>query len=184
MDQNNMFDHASTQSEEVLFENIHTRSKAFFKEFYTYYFFKRPIFFVLHILMAASLIINLLDFFLGDSNSLVGVIAPALYVLFVFWASIVSARTASAREKENGNGSEIVYHVKVTDTTVGYSTSLGNKYEMEFSKIKKVYTTQNYILLQTPTKQVYPIKKDGFTKGTYTEFCAFLQSKNFNIKTK
>ena len=184
MDQNNMLDHASAQSEEVLFENIHTREKSFFREFYTYYFFKRPIFFVVHILIAASFIINLLDFFLGDSNSLLGVIAPVLYVLFVFWVSILSTRTATAREKENGNGSEIVYKVQVTDATVDYSTSLGNKYEMEFLKIKKVYTTKNYILLQTPTKQVYPIKKDGFTKGTCAEFCAFLQSKNFNIKTK
>ena len=106
MDQNDTLQDVSVQSEGILFENTHTRSKAFFKEFYKYYFFKRPIFFVLHILMAASLIINLLDFFLGDSNSLVGVIAPALYVLFVFWVPIVSARTASAREKENGNGTE------------------------------------------------------------------------------
>ena len=184
MDQNGTLQDAAVQPEEALFENTHTRGKAFFKEFYTYYFFKRPIFVILYIIIACSFAINLIGFLLADSDSLVGVIVPVLYFLFVPGVSALNIRMATAREEENGNGSEIVYHVKVTDTTVGYSTSLGTQYEMELSKIKKVYTTKNYILLQTPTKQVYPIKKDGFTKGTYTEFCAFLQSKNFNIKTK
>ena len=46
MDQHSTFDYTPEQNgqNEVLFENTHVRDKAFWKEFYTYAFLKRPIF--------------------------------------------------------------------------------------------------------------------------------------------
>ena len=186
MDQHSTFDYTPEQNgqHEVLFESTHVRDKAFWKEFYTYYFFKRPIFIALYILMTLAFFSALKDFFVGDDISIIAVMIPPLYILFVVFIAVYSARLANKRETENGNGNPIVYTTEITSDTVRLQSSLGTNHEITLATVKRVAQTKNYLMLRTPTAQFYPIKKDGLTKGTYEDFCAHLRAKGFKVKAK
>ena len=176
-------DYMNVREEEgVLFENTHLRDRKFFKAFYTFYFFKRPILTALYIVMALSVAVNLISFFLGEKDSLQWTIAPILWfllVLFLWWRNI---KVATARQKESGNGEVIVYTIKIFEDRILYKTSLGTTMIFEIAGIKRIDCTKSYLLLRTTAYQIIPIEKDCFTKGTYEEFCDFLRTKGYKVK--
>ena len=186
MDQHSRFDYTPAQDgqNEVLFENTHVRDKAFWKEFYTYAFLKRPIFILIYIACGISLAANILSIFTSSDHSPFGLVFPIVYGLFVWWVVARSIKMANKRENENGGGNPIVYTTEITNDTVHLQTTLGTNYEVALSTVKRVAQTKNYLMLRTPTAQFYPIKKDGFTKGTYEDFCAHLRAKGFKVKAK
>ena len=185
MDQHCSFDYVPEQNgqHEVLFENTHVRDKAFWKEFYTYYFSKSPIFIIIYISMVLSFISGVVSF-LDGNYALFRLIFPPLYLLFVVFIVVYSARLANKRETENGNGNPIVYTTEITSNTVRLQSTLGTNHEITFATVKRVVHTKHYLMLRTPTAQLYPIKKNGFTKGTYEDLCAHLRAKGFKVKTK
>ncbi len=163
---------------EPLFENTHTRDRQFFKEFYAYALFRRPILICSFAVIILAFSVNLLSFLCFDEPvSLWLFVAPAFLLIYVvlYFANV---RISVARENENADGAATVYTVQLTETAVILSTSLGTRIEMEYSKFKKLTLTKHFLLLQTKTKQVFPLKKNGFTVGTYEECRAFLRAKN------
>ena len=186
MDPHSTFDYTPEQSgqNEVLFESTHIRDKAFWKEFYTYAFLKRPIFILIYIAVGISLVANLLSFFTDGEPRPFGLVSPIVYALFVWWVVARSIKMSIKRENENGGGNPIVYTTEITNDSVRLQTTLGTNYEVSLSNVKRVVQTKHYLMLKTPTAQFYPIKKDGFSKGTYEELCAHLRAKGFKVKTK
>jgi hypothetical protein len=186
MDQHSTFDYTPEQNgqHEVLFENTHIRNKAFWKEFYTYAFFKRPFFIVCYIALALIFVVSLQMFFTHDDFSIIVLMLPPLCLLFVVFIAVYSARLANKRETENGNGNPIVYTTEITSDTVRLQSSLGTNQEITLATVKRVVQTKHYLMLRTPTAQLYPIKKDGFTKGNYQDLCAHLRAKGLKVKTK
>ncbi len=186
MDQHCSFDYVPEQNgqNEVLFENTHIRDKAFWKEFYTYAFFKRPIFILVYIAMGISLVANLLSMFTDRDPSLFGIVFPIAYILFLWWVVARSIKMSIKREAENGNGSVIVYTIEITNDTVTMHSTKGSTHELALSSVKRVIQTKNHLMFQTQAAQLYPIKKDGFTKGTYADLCAHLRAKGFKVKAK
>ena len=97
MDPHSTFDYTPEQSgqNEVLFESTHIRDKAFWKEFYTYAFLKRPIFILVYIAVGISFASTLLSIFTDRTPSLFGLIFPPLYLLFVVFIAVYSAKLAN-----------------------------------------------------------------------------------------
>ncbi|MBE6554435.1 MAG: YcxB family protein [Ruminococcaceae bacterium] len=180
------FDYVPEQEcrDDVLFENTHSRDKQFFSEFYTYSYFTRRPMIILYSLMALYLVVTLVDLFLtGDCFWGTLWLLP-LFLLFVLFMRALSVNASVKRELENGNGTPILYTIQFTDRKICLQTSLGTKMEIDLSMIRSVAQAKSYLLLQTAAKQVYPVKKDAFVKGSYEEFCVFLRSKNFKVKIK
>ena len=178
----NVMDAVPEKDGDVLFENVHVRDRKFFKEFYTFFFFKRPILIALYMIMALSITVNLISFFLGEKDSLLWTITPILWfllVLFLWWRNI---KVATARQKESGNGEWIVYTIKILEDRILYETSLGTTMEFGMGKIKRISRTKSYLLLRTSASQIIPIQKDAFEQGTYEDFCEFLRSKGYKVK--
>ncbi len=184
MEQNNQHDYIPETGDEVLFENTSTRDKTFFSEFFTCLYFKRPVYIVVYALMAVCFLVNLAAHLLKAEDSLFGLLFPPFYVVLMAFSVWLNTNSSYKRELENGNGTPIVYTLQFTPNTVRCVVSLGANYELPISSIKKVIQTKHYLLLKTPAKQFYPIKKDAFTKGNYEDFCYFLQSKNLKVKSK
>ena len=178
------FDYIPTteSSDEVLFENTHTRDKRFFSEFYTYSFFTRRAFVVIYSLMALLMVISIVELFLTGDCSWLSLLLFPCYLLFVVFMRILSINTSVKRELENGNGAPILYTIRITDHKICWQTSLGTNFEYDLSHVRFVAQTKNYFLLQTAAKQFYPIKKDAFSKGTCESFLAFLRSKNYKVR--
>ena len=186
MDQHSTFDYTPEQNgqNEVLFENTHVRDKAFWKEFYTYAYFKRPIFILVYIAWGISFAATLFSMFTDRDYSPFGLIFPIAYVLLVWWVAARNIKISIKREAENGNGSVIVYTIEITNDTVTMHSTKGSTHELALASVKCVIQTKNHLMFQTQAAQLYPVKKDGFTKGTYENLCAHLRAKGFKVKTK
>ncbi len=181
MEQNGM--QAEALTGDVLFENVHHRGKAFYREFYIYAFICKPIFFlfagfgVLYLL--AAILTTVFD---AAESFWFGFVFLPLYLAMMAFCCWINIRTASAREEEALGGKEPRFVTQLTEDILLCTTPLGATLQMELSKLKKVKQTKHYLMLQTPTRQMFPIDKNGFTKGTYEDFCGFLQSKNMGEK--
>ena len=188
MNQHTPFDYIppeqEQESEAVLFENTHMRDKSFWREFLTYSNFKRPPSVACYTIMAFVFIYSLIQTLTSDETFLFGLVFPPLFCLLMLVFTLTGIKTALKREQENGNGAQITYLTRISDAKICLETSLGTNYEIAFTTVKRVVQTKNYLMLQTPTKQCYPLKKDGFTKGSYEELCAFLRAKGYKVKTK
>ena len=188
MNQHTPFDYIppeqEQESEAVLFENTHVRDKSFWREFFTYFNFMKPLSMACSIFMWIFFLINLILFVPFGKGSWLLAVLPPVCTLLVLLLTVSNIRISCKREQENGNGAQITYVTKISNEKVRLETSLGTNYEIAFTTVKRVVQTKNYLMLQTPTKQYCPIKKDGFTKGNYQELCAFLRAKGYKVKTK
>ncbi len=168
----------------VLFENTHVRDKNFWREFFTYFNFMKPLSIACSIFLWTFFLINLILFVpLGHGSWLLAILPPVC-TLLVLLLTVSNIKISCKREQETGNGTQITYTMQIYDTMVRLKSSLGHDFVLEFATVKRVVQTKHYLMLQTPTKQCYPIKKDGFTKGSYEELCAFLRAKGYKVITK
>ena len=165
---------------EYLFENSHVRNKALAKEIYGYLYFRRKLIVVCHILIALSLLLNVISAVLGDSYSLlVFVFAPVL-VLFRIYCYFSQVNTMVKRDREL-HGEEITVQTQVTNDYIQSTVPNGAVNRLEFDKIRSAVQTKNLILLRTKANLIYIFRKDAFTVGTKNEFIAFLQTKGIRV---
>ena len=84
MDNNVMTDYIPAEENEVLFENTHVRDRNFFKEFYSFAFFKRPLMIAVYVLMAIYFFASILLIVFWDQSEWFGIIVPTVYLLWNF----------------------------------------------------------------------------------------------------
>lgn len=181
MDQQNAFDYIPDQFGEVLFEGVQEHDKQFYREFFTYSYFKRPVQIVISALMLLYLIAAFFVFFYwGDGFWL---FIPVFYFSLMAVLCIKGIKASWAREQEISNGIPVTTTVRITEFGIIQTNTLGTRYEVDFAKIKWVFTTKSYLFLQTSANLCFSIKKDALTIGNYEALCAFLRSKGYKVKS-
>lgn len=159
----------------VLFENQYPADKRFFKETIFYSHFRKSFSIYLMLFMAALLAPNL--FFAIRSNwqgiaSVISVIIGIAFFIIYFIAYPVRVARA-VKSIQNGD----TYNISVTENKIIYNAPRYSEIEISFAKIKKTAKSKHYIILVSEMDDLYALKKDGFTKGSYDEFTKFLKSK-------
>ncbi len=171
----------SVQESEPLFENTHIRNKQFFKEFC-----KKPLVSPLHItiyvLIGIAFLGSLCAYIFNNTFYWESLVAPICYFAFVIAIYFFNVHTWNKRQTELSPDQPIVYTTQFFEDRIVVKTSNGATHKIEYSTAPKYASTKSYGLLITKAKQSFPIKKDGFTKGTYAEFCDFLRTKGYKVK--
>lgn len=165
----------------AIFENIHTRDEAFYKEIYFHHYFKSKIYRFIDILMGISILIGLVGllFEVRPDYTAYGCFVFIILFRVIMYCRIV--KVSMARQKEVSAGGDILYTITVTEDSITHKSSLGSEYSIGFSSIKKAYQTKNYIILQSGARQWYIFKKDGFVMGNCDDFSKFLKIKGYKI---
>lgn len=170
----------SVPESEPTFENTHIRDKQFFKEFYKRSLLS-PSHIVIYIFLGLSFLSNVCTYIFAHVVFWSILIAPICF--FVFIATyFINVRIMNNRQQELSADQPIVYTTQFVEDRMIVQNSLGTKHDLPLSIVSKCIFTKHYILLATKAKQSFPIKKDGFTKGTYEDFCSFLSSKGYKVK--
>ncbi len=159
---------------ETLFESRYVRNRQWAKEAYSYIMFKQKPLVVCYILLAPTLVANVLLQNWGVSAFILGFCA----VVVLNYFRVVKMITASDAELHDG---EITVETVVTETYIQNTNAIGTVHKIEFHNIKKAAQTKNFIILQTKARMVLTIGKNTFTKGTLEEFLTFLKSKGFKV---
>lgn len=169
---------------EPLFENKYVKDSVMYKEYYSYYFFKRPILIVCDVILAVFLIQSLIHFIIYGLSTLnlYIVIGAVFAVSFQFINYYRFNSLAVKRDKEMSGGKTIENHFTVTDDSIKLIASNGAMGELDYSSIKNVICTKNFIVVQSKARLGYIFKKDGFIKGNAESFIKFLTSKGIKVK--
>ena len=188
MDQQGLFDYVPEQTEEILFENEYAYSHNMIREFSFYMFFKQKRKLVLSVLFAlvgvlSLAILSLQIAFFKSVNPLflVLLMIAIAYFVFVIWCYRTSVRLSDQKTKEIDLNEHHLNLHSITQNTI-FHTFTEKKHEISFDQISKVILTKSFIYLPTKQGICMILKKDGFTKGTYQDFCAFLRAKGFQVK--
>ena len=165
----------------TIFENIHTRDEAFYKEIYFHHYFKRKICRLIDIWVGISLLMGFLGFLFETrpDYTVYGCFVVIALLRIIMYRRIV--KVSMARQKEISASGDILYTITVTEDSITHKSSLGSEYSIGFSSIKKAYQTKNYIILQSGARQWYIFKKDGFVMGNCDDFKKFLETKGYKI---
>lgn len=168
---------------EIRFENRYTRDEQTAKEIYKYWYFRRPVFIALYVILALyiSACIFGLMFDFEDAREFIApvimaIVAPVM--MFISYRSQVS--TMVKRDREMAQGGEVVCEVSVSDEEFAV-TSLGSRTAINAESVKKAYVTKNYIVALTAARLMVILKKDGFTLGDAESFISFLREKGIHI---
>lgn len=171
----------SVAESEPLFENTHIRDKQFFKEFC-----KKPLVSPLHItiyvLIGIVFLGSLCAFLFNNVFLWESLVAPICYFAFVIAIYFFNVHTWSKRQTELSPDQPIVYTTQFFEDHMIVKISSGAFHKVDYAVAPKLAATKNYVFLITKARQSFPIKKDGFTKGTYAEFCDFLKTKGYKVK--
>lgn len=170
---------------EERFVNQHIYTKEFYREFLSYFYFKRSYAVFYYSILAICFIFGILLVTIFDSDIL------AIYLLItpviIFFIQILKyIRTKKLRynqDLEINSGKPIEVKFSVTESEIEVLISDSKKI-IPLSKIKKVIKTKNYYLLLSHSKIGFAFKKDSFIKGAQEEFLSFLASKGFKIKSE
>lgn len=168
---------------EVYFENQFICSKNYYKEYYKYSYFKKPIIIILNIILSICFVTNLLCIIFPklsktDSYTAQLYIANVLLILCIeIYIYVKNVNLAYNRDLERNKGKATQIKLLVTKDNIKISSNLNNDTNIEFKNIEKVIKTKNYYILVTKAKLGIAFKKDSFVKGTEKEFEEFLKQK-------
>lgn len=169
---------------EVFFENQFICSKDYYKEYYKYTYFKKPIILALNIIICICLAVNVLCMIfpkLGiiDNYTAQTSIASVLIILCIeIYVYIRNVNLTYNRDLERNKGNTIKIKLLVTENNIKISSDLAKETRIEFENIEKVIKTKNYYILVSKAKLGIAFKKDGFIKGTAEKFEIFLKQRN------
>lgn len=168
---------------QTIFENQFICTKDYYNEYYKYICFKRPIMLTINIILSISLIVNILSMIFPklvvlDANTAEANIATVLIILclqvYVFFRNKNFAYNR-ALERNKGNPMEV--KLSITEKDINIFTNSEKDMNIEFTNIGKIIETKNYYILVSKAKLTIALKKDGFIKGTASEFKEFLKQK-------
>ncbi len=166
-----------------MFENKYICTKSYYKEYYKYSYFKKPIMIILNTILIISFVINVLNVIFprlsnADSYTPKLYIANVLVILCIeMYIYIKNINLAYNRDLEINNGNDIEIKLVITEDDINISNNLKKNTNIEFKNIQKVIKTKNYYILVSKANLTVALKKDSFIKGTADEFEKFLKQK-------
>jgi hypothetical protein len=164
-------------SMETLFENRYERTKEFYKEFYSYSYFKNPVLIALNIVFAVILLLYFLVFPPSQINNFMISFIVVLFIAQVFrYKRVIDISYKRDLECNQGEPASIL--MALTNEEIGiHQIQQDSTLHFSYHDIKKVITTKNYYAAITKANLIIAFKKDGFVVGAPEECLTFLKNK-------
>ena len=175
---------------ETRFENSFVRDKQAAKQLYEYWYYRQPLFLVVHIIVGLNflsgivgIILNAISpdiLFINSTEEML----PIMLFILVFEAmlafSCYSNVNNMAKRDAELSGGQLVCTITVTDDEIIHSIP-GSSQTLPLSRIKSVFTTRDYIMIITEARHLFILKKDSFTVGDEAGFMSFLRERGIKI---
>ena len=162
----------------ILFENTHIRTKELYKEIEFHRYFSASF---SNILLLVMFPISLISYIANKTFPIISIIILLDFALKLFLYFHFS-RLKFARENEALEHRNLLYRYTVTEDAITLHYALNDStYTTEWSSIKKVWLTKNYIILVSKAQYLHIFKRDRFTIGNDNSFLTFLVMKGLKI---
>lgn len=170
--------------DELKFVNEYIREKKTMKEIYTYWYFRRPISFVIMgciCLYVVGMVLYFGSIILQNPITLFCMLFVVAIYPIRYFKSI-----SDATKKDNllNHGEPVRVSTSITDDKI-YPGKVDSDRYLDISLVKKVYLTKNYIVaVLKPTRMLLILKKDSFTVGDSNGLVAFFGEKGIKVVGK
>ena len=127
------------------------------------------------IIVGALLALFSFIIFLLDTTSYIGLAVCLFSLFFMAFCPIIMIKNIKDSSKRLNNG-------KIEKTEVEFSNNIilneGKvRLEFEYSQIKKIKQTKNFIVLMISNNSAILVLKDGFINGNKDDFLSFIRNK-------
>lgn len=167
---------------EYYFENQFTITKEYYKEFYRYICFKKPIMLSVNIILMINFVLsltsiifpklNIIDNYTAQAN-----IASVFIILCIeFYVYYRNVDLAYKKHMEINKGNIENFKIILTENNISIISSLDKK-DFDIKNVQKVIKTKNYYFLISKAKFMIGVKKDSFTNGEEQDFIKFIKEK-------
>lgn len=166
-----------------MFKNEITLTKDIVKEYQTAFWIKRKGAGLYMIFLAVIFIVGIITAITGILDNkmnyytylFIGV--PVFCILIITLRIHNDIRTEYQRLYELNHGEYQVLVYEISDQIIKYNPSTKGSSTINFSQIVKVFDTKNLIILLMRGNMIIPIKKDGFTLGSYDDCKTYIIQK-------
>lgn len=173
---------------QTIFENQFTYTKEYYKEYYQYICFKRPIMLAINIILSINFIVSILSIMFPQLNALDTNMAEAniatvlIIICLQIYVYFKSKRHAYNKRFEINKGKPRTLKILINERDISVLMNSEKNINLEFKDIEKIIETKNYYILISKAKSVIALKKDGFIKGNSNEFKQFLRKQKITNK--
>lgn len=164
---------------EVLFKNQYTQTEAWIKESVLLAIIKNPGCMISIVISAISFVFAAYELLCYQFINLFLVINFCLFVSIpvVFYFSVVRLQKRRI-EEVYGKNSQVL--TEVTDAGLDRRINDSSQH-LDFSSVKRVYKSPNYIYLRSKARILYTFRRNGFLMGDEEAFLHFLTEKGIKV---
>lgn len=185
---NEMANYEGDLKEKTIFENQFIYTKEYYKEYYQYTCFKRPIMLAINIILSINFIISLLSIMFPQLNALDANMAGAnittvlIIICLQIYVYFKSKKRAYKKSFELNEGKPRILKILINEKGISIFLNSEKNISVEFKDMEKIIETKNYYILISKAKSVIALKKDGFIVGNPDEFKQFLRKQKITNK--
>ena len=160
----------------AIFTNTYTSSKEYYKEIYSYVYFKRPLIIAFSVIFWVSFFLNLALLIMGQSYSIFVMIYVPFFSLLRVFTYFRAVSLSLKREREIYKEGTLTITTTVTDECINVETSTGNTGCLDYCDVKKIFETKNLILIKSKAGATYTFDRHTFVGGTDEDFIRYIKT--------
>lgn len=164
----------------IFFQANYDNHTNYINEVYKHMYFKSSSMIAVYVCFAIVVITNLLNLVLTENPDYIMLLGILIFVyLFavVFFRYRRSVKMYESRQKEINGDKAIEIVAAAAEDSVYMTESGGREVKISYSDIKKVFETENTVVLHSKSNLLYIFPKAAFTVGNAHDFLVFLKSK-------
>ena len=164
---------------EVLFKNQYTQTEAWIKESVLLAIIKNPVCIVLVVISAINLVFAVYELLCYQfvNSFLLAVFFLSVSIPICSYFSVVRLQKRRI-EEVYGENSQVL--TEVTDAGLDRRINDSSQH-LDFSSVKRVYKSPNYIYLRSKARILYTFRRNGFLMGDEEAFLHFLTEKGIKV---
>lgn len=164
---------------EVLFKNRYTQTEAWIKESVLLAIIKNPVCIVLVVISAINLVFAVYELLCYQfvNSFLLAVFFLSASIPICSYFSVVRLQKRRI-EEVYGKNSQVL--TEVTDAGLDRRINDSSQH-LDFSSLKRVYKSPNYIYLRSKARILYTFRRNGFLMGDEEAFLHFLTEKGIKV---
>ncbi len=168
----------------MLYKNTHIRDERIIREVYKYTSFKQPVMVLMICIFLFIVAFEVGMIMSGASNDPTVPVLAGFCIAYTYYKYDKTVKDTIRRNREEADGKDMVFTTSVTKKNIVATTSAGERYQLEYSDIKKCGITKDLIIVLSKDNTSYIFTVDGFEIGNAKGFVQFLKDKGIRIQGK
>ena len=166
---------------ETLFENKYVRTEEIMKEVYQYFYFKRPLYRIIDVIIGLIFVANIVVWLSGRNLNFVILVVVPLFILIRFLIYRGAVDMLMKQDKDMYKGKPVRVQNYVTEQGIKTVIFKGIN-NLAYHNVKQAIKTRHLVIICAKNDAMYVFEQNSFIKGSAEEFVKFLKEKGIKVR--